>query len=252
VASHLDFVLQLADTNLIWSHRLSEWCGHGPVLEEDIALANVALDALGQARMLYAYAGKLDPRDGAVRSEDDFAYFRDAAQFRNFTIAELENGDYAHTIVRNLFLSVYFKQVWQALQSGSDLALREIAAKAVKESSYHVHHAADWIARFGDSTPEARKRVDAALFELWRFTPEFFVTSAENSPFCAAGIDVNGTELGASWLAEIQSIIQEATLALPPHTAFRSEGYRGIHTEALSRLLAEMQSLARAHPGAKW
>jgi ring-1,2-phenylacetyl-CoA epoxidase subunit PaaC len=249
VSSHLNFVLQLADTNLIWSHRLSEWCGHGPVLEEDIALANVALDGLGQARMLYALAGTLDL---TKRSEDEFAYFRQAEQFRNFTIAELDNGDYAHTIVRNFLLSAYFKQVWHALQLGSDRALNEIAAKAVKESSYHLRHAADWVVRFGDSTPEARKRVEAALTELWRFTPEFFAITAENSPFCAAGIEVNAAELQAKWLAEITAILQEATLAVPPQSAFRSEGNRGIHSEALSLLLAEMQSLARAHPGAKW
>jgi ring-1,2-phenylacetyl-CoA epoxidase subunit PaaC len=249
VSSHLDFVLQLADTNLIWSHRLSEWCGHGPVLEEDIALANVALDALGQARMLYTLAGTLDL---TKRSEDEFAFFRQAEQFRNFSIAELSNGDYAHTIVRNLFVSAYFKNVWQALGSGSDRALSEIAAKAVKESSYHLRHAADWVVRFGDSTPEARKRVEAALAELWRFTPEFFAISAENSPFCAAGIDVNAVDLQAKWLTDINAILQEATLAVPQTIAFRSEGKRGIYTEALSLLLAEMQSLARAHPGAKW
>jgi ring-1,2-phenylacetyl-CoA epoxidase subunit PaaC len=219
------------------------------VLEEDIALANVALDALGQARMLYALAGTLDL---AKRSEDDFAYFRQAEQFRNFTIAELDNGDYAHTIVRNLFVSAYFKNLWLALQSGSDPALSEIAAKAVKESSYHLRHAADWVVRFGDSTPEARARVEAALTELWRFTPEFFANASENSPFYAAGIELNAAQLQAKWLAEVTAILQEATLAVPPPSAFRSEGYRGIHTEALSLLLAEMQSLARAHPGAKW
>jgi ring-1,2-phenylacetyl-CoA epoxidase subunit PaaC len=249
VSTHLDFVLQLADTNLLWSHRLSEWCGHGPVLEEDIALANVALDALGQARMLYAHAGTLDASN---RGEDEFAYFRDAAQFRNLTIAELANGDYAHTMVRNLFLATYFRQLWHALETASDRTLGEIAAKAVKESSYHVRHAADWVVRFGDSTPEARKRVEAALIELWRFTPEFFEISSENSPFCAAGITLDITALQANWFSEITAVLQEATLSVPPHSAFRSEGKRGIHTEALSLLLAEMQSLARAHPGAKW
>ncbi len=247
--ARLNFVLQLADSNLIWSHRLSEWCGHGPVLEEDIALANVALDALGQARMLYAYAGALDE---SHRSEDDFAYFRDASQFRNFTLAEIANGDYAHTMVRNLFLATYFKQMWQLLQTASDQTLREIAAKAVKESAYHVRHAADWVVRFGDSTPEARQRVEAALSELWRFTPEFFEITAENSPFYAAGLERDGRELEARWLRDIAAVLAEATLSTPPASGFRSAGRRGIHSEALSLLLAEMQSLARAHPGAAW
>jgi ring-1,2-phenylacetyl-CoA epoxidase subunit PaaC len=249
MGAHLDYVLRLADTNLIWSHRLSEWCGHGPVLEEDIALANIGLDTLGQARMLYAHATTLDP---AKRSEDEFAYFREAGAFHNFTIAELPNGDYAHTIVRNLILSVYSESLWTALGSSSDMRLREIAAKAVKESSYHVRHAADWIARFGDSTEEARQRVEAALVELWRFVPELFENDAVNAENCAAGIAVDAAHLQATWSGEINAILAGATLTAPPERAFRSQGARGIHSESLSLLLAEMQSLARAHPGATW
>jgi ring-1,2-phenylacetyl-CoA epoxidase subunit PaaC len=247
--AHLRYVLQLADTNLIWSHRLSEWCGHGPVLEEDIALANVGLDTLGQARLLYAHASVLENKG---RSEDDFAYFREAPEYLNFTIAELPNGDYAHTMVRNLALSMYFKLLWKTLGTSSDTVLGEIAAKAVKESTYHVRHAADWVVRFGDSTPEARRRVEAALNELWRFTPEFFSITAENAPISAAGITPNLSELEAQWTQEIHSILHEATLEVPAPSAFRSRGKLGIHSEALSILLAEMQSLARAHPGAKW
>ena len=248
-AGNLNYVLQLADTNLIWSHRLSEWCGHGPIVEEDIALANIGLDTLGQARMLYAHASAIE---GKGRSEDDFAYFRDAQAFLNFTIAELPNGDYAHTMVRNLFLSTYFKNLWKALVSSSDSGLAEIAAKAVKESTYHVRHAADWIVRFGDSTPEARQRVEAALKDLWRFTPEFFSIMPENSLICAAGFGADLPELEAQWAWEINEVLREATLTPPPLSAFRSTGKLGIHSEALSVLLAEMQSLARAHPGAKW
>ena len=249
MSAHLSYVLQLADTNLIWSHRLSEWCGHGPVLEEDIALANIGLDTLGQARLLYAHASALENKG---RREDDFAYFREAPEYLNFTIAELANGDYAHTMVRNLFLSTYFKLLWKALLQSNDSVLSEIAAKAVKESTYHVRHGADWVVRFGDSTPEARQRVDAALTELWRFTPEFFSINAENASICAAGMGANLPELEAQWTQEIYAVLYEATLEAPAPSAFRSTGKHGVHSEALSVLLAEMQSLARAHPGAKW
>ncbi len=209
----------------------------------------MGLDTLGQARLLYAHASTLENKG---RSEDDFAYFRAAPEYLNFTIAELANGDYAHTMVRNLFLAMYFKLLWKAQLASSDAVLGEIAAKAVKESTYHVRHATDWVVRFGDSTPEARLRVEAALAELWRFTTEFFSIIAENAPIYAAGIGVNLRELEAQWTEEIHAVLNEATLEVPATSAFRSTGKQGVHSEALSVLLAEMQSLARAHPGAKW
>jgi ring-1,2-phenylacetyl-CoA epoxidase subunit PaaC len=249
MTSHLDYVLRLADTNLIWSHRLGEWCGHGPVLEEDIALANIGLDTLGQARMLYDRARALDP---AQRSEDAFGYFRDAEAFHNFAITALPNGDYAHTIVRNLILSVYFKTLWTALATSSDIGLREIAAKAMKESSYHVRHAADWVTRFGDSTAEARQRVEAALLALWPYVSELFDDDAVNTENCAAGIAVDVGLHHANWSHEIESILADATLSAPSTNELRNNDQPAAQTENLTRLLAEMQSLARAHPGATW
>ncbi len=247
--AHVEYLLRLADTNLIWAHRLSEWTGHGPVLEEDIALANIGLDAIGQARMLYQHAGALE---GKGRDEDALAYWRDQGQYRNFTLAELPKGDYAFTIIRNLALAIYFLHLWEALQASSDPQLAAIAQKAVKESRYHVRHARDWTVRFGASTPEARRRVEAALLTVWRYLGEMFADDAVDTAAVAANVSIPAAQILPIWTQTMADILADATLAMPPRSAFESAGKRGIHGEHLSLLLAEMQSVARAFPGAKW
>ena len=256
---HVEYLLRLADSPLILSHRLSEWCGHGPALEEDLALANVALDLLGQARLLYQHAASLE---GGEASEDHYAYFRDVAGFRNFTMLELPNGgvasagaadpDYAFTIVRNLLYSAWALEAWQALTASRDAALAAIAARAIKETRYHFEHAADWTLRFGDGTEESHRRAQQALDALLPYANEWFEADALDCEACEAGIGLDCAAHRAPWLARVQGTIREATLRWPADSGFVSTGKRGLHGEHLGFLLAEMQSLARAHPGATW
>jgi ring-1,2-phenylacetyl-CoA epoxidase subunit PaaC len=250
MSAHVEYVLRLADTHLIWSHRLSEWCGHGPVLEEDIALANIGLDLLGQARLLFQHAAALE---GKQRTEDDFAYWRDDRAYRNFTLAELPNGDYAFTIARNLALAAFCLAAWRSLARSNDATLAAIAQKAVKETQYHLTHARDWTIRFGDSTPEARQRIEAALTEVFRFVPELFRADTIDEDMHAQGIAPQPlSALQPIWNDLMEAVLTEATLKVPASSPFISKGKFGEHSEHLSPLLAQMQSVARAHPGAVW
>ena len=286
-AAHIDYLLRLADSSLVLGQRLAEWTGHGPVLEEDIAMANVALDLIGQARLLLAHAGKLEARmngikgadaelgenardkvarDEGARDEDALAYFRDARAYRNFTICELPNsgiaqlttrgqpqrGDYAFTIVRNLLFCAWQAQLWAALQTSSDTALAAIAAKSAKETAYHLRHAADWVIRFGDGTTESHARAQRALNQLWPYTNELFSADATEDAVSAQGIGVPSSSLHAGWSALVGPILADSTLKTPAQSGFQSNGKLGIHSEHLDTLLIEMQSLARAHPGARW
>ncbi|MBC7503234.1 MAG: phenylacetate-CoA oxygenase subunit PaaC [Herminiimonas sp.] len=257
-AAHVDYLLRLGDNALILGQRLSEWCGHGPVLEEDIALSNIALDLIGQARLLLAHAGSLMP---VPQTEDDLAYLRDQFAFRNFTMLELPNSglekgqqqrDYAFTIARNFLFSVYAVEQWTALSTSSDVQLAAIAAKSLKEARYHVRHATDWMLRFGDGTDESHHRAQAALVALWPYANEFFSTDATEADTAAQGIGVTGASLRPGWQATVSSVIAQATLKEPPPSHFSSTGKLGRHSEHFGFLLAEMQSLARAHPGAQW
>ena len=262
-AAHIDYLLRLGDSSLVLGQRLSEWTGHGPVLEEDIAMANVALDLIGQARLLLAHAGKLEAQlNDADRDEDALAYFRDARAYRNFTICELPNsgierghtqsGDYAFTIVRNLLFCAWQAQLWAALQVSSDTALAAIAAKSAKETAYHLRHAADWVLRFGDGTADSHARAQRALNQLWPYTNELFSADAVEDAVSAQGISVTSSNLHAGWSALVGAILADATLKTPAQSGFQSSGKSGIHSEHLDYLLIEMQSLARAHPGARW
>lgn len=259
----VEYLLRLGDSALVLGQRLGEWTGHGPVLEEDIAMANVALDLIGQARLLLSHAGALE---GAGRDEDRLAYFRDARGFRNFTICELPNsglekghtqsGDYAFTIVRNLLFCAYQVQLWQALSDSrnpsNDTQLAGIAAKSLKESSYHLRHAADWTVRFGDGTDESHARAQAAVDALWPYTNELFLDDAVDAAAARSGFGVASAPLRAGWLAQVSAVLEEATLAQPRDSAFVSTGKAGLHGEHLDFLLAEMQVLPRAHPEAVW
>jgi ring-1,2-phenylacetyl-CoA epoxidase subunit PaaC len=253
--------LHLADNALILGQRNAEWAGHGPALEEDIALANMSLDLIGQARMLYQYAAELEGK-----TEDHYAYFRDAPEFRNFTLCELPHSaavvgygraerDYAVTLVRNFLFSSYMVLLWSELEAASDPQLAAIAAKSLKEARYHLRHASDWCVRLGDGTDESHARMQAALNYLVPLTQEWFENKQLISCVLSVSIDYYATELKANFEASLSEVCAAATLQLPAaptHSAQFVRGADGVHSEHLSFLLAEMQSVARAHPGAQW
>lgn len=236
--AHVQYVLRLADTSLILGQRLSEWCGHGPVLEEDIALTNIALDLIGQARLLLTHAGELE---GRGRGEDQLAFLRNESEFRNLTMVELPNGDFAQTMLRNFLVTAWQREQWLVLTSSSDAALATIAVKSLKETRYHVQHAADWIVRLGDGTEESHARTQGALAALWPYTAEFFGGAAD--------LD---RPIQAAWEASVLPVLEVATLSVPARSAFMSHGTLGVHTEHLGHLLTEMQVLQRTHPGGNW
>ncbi|MCS6778965.1 MAG: phenylacetate-CoA oxygenase subunit PaaC [Geminicoccaceae bacterium] len=246
---HLAYVLRLADSALINSHRLSEWCGHAPMLEEDLALANIALDLLGQARLLYEHAAALE---GRGRSEDDLAYLRDAPQFKNLLITELPRGDFAFTIVRQTLLSAFFHPFWQLARGSSDRTLAAIAGKAEKEVAYHLRHAGAWLVRLGDGTEESRKRTVEALETLWPYTGELFEVDAVGEAMIEAGIAPDPASVRPVFEQTIDRLLAEAGLARPVAAWMQTGGLRGVHTEHLGHLLAVMQHLQRAYPGAVW
>ncbi len=247
--AHFEYVLHLGDNALILGQRLSEWCGHGPVLEEDIALANIALDLIGQSRLLLSHAALLE---GQGRDEDALAYLREANQFMNFTLLELPNGDFAFTIVRNVLFSAYQCQLWQELSQSRDTELAAIAAKSIKESRYHLRHSGEWLIRLGDGTEDSHRRAQAAMDELWPYSAEMFVDLSNDNELVSAGVAIAPASLEAPWREEVASWLTDAMLSAPAATRFTSGGRRGVHSEHFGFLLAEMQVLHRAHPGAKW
>ncbi|CAM4181725.1 1,2-phenylacetyl-CoA epoxidase subunit PaaC [Roseateles saccharophilus] len=250
----LNYVLQLADTCLIHAQRLGEWCGHAPVLEEDLALSNMALDLLGQARALLTHAGQLE---GAGRDEDQLAFLREERDYRNLVLVELPNAaaspsdgsggrDFALTTLRNAALSVWLELLYERLQASADAELAGIAAKSLKEVRYHRQHSSDWVVRLGDGTGESKARMQAALNLLWPYLNELFA---------AEGVDGVGPawrELEPDWRARWATLMQEAGLNLPRDSAMQPQGHLGIHSEHLGHLLATMQYLQRAYPGGAW
>jgi ring-1,2-phenylacetyl-CoA epoxidase subunit PaaC len=247
--NHVEYLLRLADTPLILGQRLSELCGHGPVLEEDIALTNIALDLIGQARLLLTHAGRVE---GAGRDEDRLAFLRTEGQFRNATLVELPNGDFGQVTLRNLLVSVYLEHLYEALQPSADPELAAIAAKSLKEMRYHRRHAGDWVVRLGDGTAESHGRMQTALETLWPYTRELFAGDAVDAAAVADGVGVAPGSLEARWRREVAAVLAKATLCIPEDTPFLSQGRRGRHSEHLGHLLAEMQVLQRTHPGATW
>lgn len=247
------FVLRLADTCLIHSQRLAEWCGHAPVLEEDIALANMALDLLGQARALLTHAGAMGAgAAGDAFDEDQLAFLRDERDYRNVTLAELPRGDFAFTVLRNLLLATWLHHYWQRLATSSDAELAAIAGKAAKEARYHRQHAADWVIRLGDGTEESARRLSEAMALLWPYTAELFEDDAIDAKAAASGLGPACSELRAAWSDELASVFAQAAIAPPGETPFRSHGKRGRHSEHMGYVLAEMQHLQRSFPGAVW
>ena len=243
------YVLRLADTSLVLGQRLGEWVGHSPALEEDLALANIALDLIGQARLLLAYAGEIE---GRGRDEDALAFLRDAPEFCNVSLAEQPNGDFGQTIVRQFLLDAWQLELYEALSGSGDARLAEIAAKAVKETRYHLRFSAGWLVRLGDGTAESHARVEQALDALWRFTDELLTPDALDEEMAAAGIAPSLTMLRPRWEVRVGEVLQEATLKQPAAARYPWHGKRGVHTEHLGHMLAEMQHLPRALPGATW
>ena len=243
------YVLRRADDALILGHRLSEWCGHAPMLEEDMALANMGLDLLGQARELYAYAAKIE---GKGNDEDKFAYLRDVRQYRNLLLTEQPNGDFARTMVRQFFYSAFADPYWRAMMKSSDMALAAIAAKSEKESAYHLRHSCEWIVRLGDGTEESHRRAQAAIDDLWAFTGEMFSVDDVERALIDAGVAIDPASLKPQWLKTVSGVIAEATLTLPKNDWMQQGGRVGRHSEHLGHLLSELQSLQRTFPGATW
>jgi ring-1,2-phenylacetyl-CoA epoxidase subunit PaaC len=248
-AALVEYLLRLADDRLVLGHRLSEWCGHAPILEEDIALANIALDLIGQATLLLRLAGETE---GKGRSEDALAYFRDSAAYRNALMVELPRGDFAFTIVRQFLFGVAAFHQLEALQQSALPDLAGIAAKALKETRYHVRHAGEWVLKLGDGTEESHRRAQQALDELWRYTGELFMTDDVDATLAAAGLAPVGRDAAGRWRSQVSDVVGRATLALPADSYMQRGGRQGRHTEHLGRLLAEMQIVARSHPGAQW
>ena len=247
-----EYLLRLGDDRLVLGQRLSEWCGHGPILEEDIAISNVALDLLGQATMLLRLAGQVE---GKGRDEDALAYFREVVDFRNCQLVELPKGDFAFTIVRQFLFDVHAVVMLDALSRSTNADLAAIAAKSLKEAKYHVRHSGEWMLKLGDGTDESHRRVQKALDDVWRFTPELFAADDIDRVMLEQGIAPDLAALGAQWLGLVRDVIDRATLTVP-NDVLRSPGARGgrsgAHTEFLGHMLAEMQIVARSHPGATW
>ena len=247
-----EYLLRLGDDRLVLGHRLSEWCGHAPILEEDIALSNVALDLLGQATMLLRAAGEVE---GKGRDEDALAFFREAVEFRNCQLVELPKGDFAYTIVRQFLFDVHAVVLLDALATSTNAELAAIAAKALKEAKYHVRHSGEWVLKLGDGTEESHRRAQAALDQLWRFTGELFAADDVDRELASAGVAPDPAALGPRWASLVRDVLSRATLTVPAEArppAGGRGGRSGAHTEYLGHMLAEMQIVARSHPGAKW
>jgi ring-1,2-phenylacetyl-CoA epoxidase subunit PaaC len=243
------YTLRIADDCLVLSHRLAQWSSWAPTLEDDVALTNIALDLLGQARGMYARTAELD---GTGRSEDDYAFMRDEREFVNCQLVEQENRDFATTIVRQLLCSTYHLAQWQRLTTSSDEQVAAVAAKAVKETEYHRDHATDWTLRLGDGTDESHRRMESALAALWPFTAELFEGDAVTREAAVLGVGPDPAELRTAWDAYIARVLGDATLVAPDVTWKPTGGRQGLHTEAFGYMLAEMQHLHRSFPGVTW
>lgn len=268
----LKYTLQIADNALILGHRLSEWCGHGPILEQDIALTNTALDHLGAARSLYQYAAEqfntlaTGEKDnffsspslqsivfaGKTVDEDDMAYLRDGWDFRNLLLAEQPNNDWAYTVARSLFIDAFNYFLYSALQNSKDETIAAIAEKSLKEVTYHLRWSSEWVIRLGDGTEESHKRMQDAIDNLWRYTGEFFIASAADTDMLSAGIGADLGVMKEQWLQRVNAVLAEATLTAPGDGWMQQGGKEGRHSEYLGYVLAEMQFMQRAYPNMEW
>jgi ring-1,2-phenylacetyl-CoA epoxidase subunit PaaC len=243
------YALRRADDALILGHRLSEWCGHAPMMEEDMALANMGLDLLGQARELYSYAADVE---GNGNDEDKFAYLRDVRQYRNLLLLEQPNGDFARTMARQFFYAAFADLYWRAMMNSRDATLAAIAAKSEKESAYHIRHCSEWMVRLGDGTDESHRRAQTAIDDLWAYTGEMFEADDSERGLIEAGIAIDPATLRQGWLETVSNVLREATLTLPNSDWMQQGGRSGRHSEHLGHLLSELQSMPRTFPGATW
>jgi ring-1,2-phenylacetyl-CoA epoxidase subunit PaaC len=248
-AALLRYVLRLADTSLVLGQRLGEWIGHAPALEEDLGLANFALDLVGQARLLLTYAGEIE---GKGRDEDALAFLRDAPEFLNLTLAEQPNGDFAHTVVRQWLIDAWQIEVYEGLTRSADTRLAAIAAKALKETRYHYRFSSGWLLRLGDGTAESQARAQQAVDSLWRFTAELFAADEIDERMAAMGIAPQLAAAAERWGRRVDEDLRRATLVRPAQQPHPWHGKRGVHTEHLGHLLGEMQHLQRTYPGVRW
>lgn len=244
-----EYLCRLADDRMVLGHRLSEWCGHGPILEEDIALANFALDFVGQASALYTLAGEVE---GQGRDADALAFLRDENEYRNVQLAELPRGDFGFTILRQYLFDVWDVLVLRALTASAHPTLAGIAGKALKEAIYHRRHTEAWVVRLGDGTPESHERMQAALNALWAYTAELFAADGVERGMAAQGIGVDPHTLRGDWERDVQATLARATLSIPSDSRVVAGGRIGRHSEHLGHMLAQMQILPRSHPGAQW
>ncbi|MEA2898753.1 MAG: ring,2-phenylacetyl-CoA epoxidase subunit PaaC [Bradyrhizobium sp.] len=243
------YALCRADDALILGHRLSEWCGHAPMMEEDMALANMGLDLLGQARELYSYAADVEAKGN---DEDKFAYLRDVRQYRNLLLLEQPNGDFARTMTRQFFYAAFADLYWRAMMNSRDATLAAIAAKSEKESAYHVRHCSEWMVRLGDGTDESHRRAQTAVDDLWAYTGEMFEVDDSERGLIDAGIATDPATLRSRWLETVSNVLREATLTLPKSDWMQQGGRSGRHSEHLGHLLSELQSMPRTFPGVIW
>lgn len=244
-----EYLIRLGDDSLILGHRLSELCGHGPILEEDIATTNISLDLIGQATNILQYAGEVE---GKGRSEDDLAFLRYAHEYKNVLLVEQPNGDFGMTIMRQFLFDAYRKLLFARLIDSNDQQLAAIAAKALKETKYHLRHSAEWVIRLGDGTEESHNRIQESLNTLWRYTPELFYMDEVEDQLMAEGVLPRMDEIEGEWTSYVKEILDEATLTIPDNNWKMEGGRNGLHSEHLGYILAELQYMQRAYPNMKW
>ncbi len=247
--SLFEYLLRLGDDSLIIGHRLSEWCGHGPILEEDIAVTNLSLDFIGQATSIFSYAGEVE---GKGRSADDLAFLRFDREYRNLLLVEQPNGDFGMTMMRQFLFDSYRKPLFEKLSSSKDETIAAIAAKSLKETKYHLKHSSEWIIRLGDGTEESHNRVQDSLDTLWRYTSELFYTDAVDSELESSGVIPSMEGIKDEWTSYVNDVLNEATLSVPSNNWKQEGGRNGMHSEHLGYILAELQYMQRAYPGMEW
>lgn len=247
--SLFEYVLRLGDDSLILGHRLSEWCGHGPILEEDIAMTNISLDLVGQATSLLGYAGELE---GKGRDADALAFLRFDRDYKNVLLVEQPNGDFGMTMLRQFFFDAYRKPLFEKLQHSTDQHLAAIAEKSLKETKYHLKHSSEWVIRLGDGTEESNARIQDSLNTLWRYTNELFFTDEVDAELVEKGIVPSLQEIQNEWNATVTAVLTEATLTIPTNNWKQEGGRKGLHSEHLGYILAELQYMQRAYPNMQW
>jgi ring-1,2-phenylacetyl-CoA epoxidase subunit PaaC len=247
--NHFEYVLRLGDDSLILGQRLAEWCGHGPILEEDIAMTNISLDLIGQATSLLNYAGEIE---GAGRDGDKLAFLRYEREYRNLLLVEQPNGDFGMTMMRQFLFDAFRKPFYELLQNSTDKHLAAIAEKSLKETKYHLKHSSEWVIRLGDGSEESHNRIQESLDALWRYTDELFYTDEVELDMREKGISPDMEEVRKIWNQTVQDVLSEATLTIPSNNWKFDGGRRGMHSENLGYILADMQYMQRAYPNMEW